>query len=163
MISLNLTVNAASINPTPTEKTIKNINGNQENKTVQCNSDLVTAITTINAQNDAPKLIALETILDTTNKYLGIYTFLINAAFPIIAPIAEVVDSEKKLKASCPVNKYNGKLSTENLNRFEYTTDNTAIIHNGFNSVQNTPKTDLLYLILISLATNSFNSGWNFI
>ena len=70
--------------------------------------------------------------------------------------------SLKKLKITCPLSKYNGKFSISNLKRFEKTTDNTIIINNGFNSVHRTPNAERLYLILISRATNSRNSGWNF-
>ena len=73
----------------------------------------------------------------------------------IIADIELVVESEKKLKTTCPLSKYNGKFSTSNLNKLEKTTDKTIIIHNGLSNVQSTPNTERLYLILISLATNS--------
>ena len=41
------------------------------------NSTRIAIMTNNNAENDAAKLITLEHIRDTTNKYLGIYTFLI--------------------------------------------------------------------------------------
>ena len=41
----------------------------------------------------------------------------------------------------------------------EKTIDNTVIIKRGFSKVHNTPKTDLLYFIFISRATNSFSNG----
>ena len=76
-------------------------------------------------------MIRLEHTLDITNTYFGTYTFFIRDALPIIADIAFVVASLKKLKITCPHNKYNGKFSISNLNRFEKTTDNTIIINNA--------------------------------
>ena len=163
IISLNFTTKADNNNPTPSENTTMNPNGITAKTTFQCNSALVAIITTSNAVNDANKLIKLENTLEITNKYLGIYTFLINAALLITADIALVVASEKKLKIICPLNKYKGKFSTLNLKIFEKTKDNTIIIQSGFSKVQRTPSTDLLYFILISLETNSLKSGWNFI
>ncbi|CUP17874.1 Uncharacterised protein [Dorea longicatena] len=93
MISLNFTVSAANINPTPIEKTIRYTNGIITKNIVKCNSCLVNNITRINAQNDDRILIELDAILDTTNKYLGIYTFFINGAFPNIDVIAPEVAS----------------------------------------------------------------------
>ena len=93
MISLNFTVSAANINPTPIEKTIRYTNGITTKNIVKCNSCLVNNITRINAQNDDRILIELDAILDTTNKYLGIYTFFINGAFPNIDVIAPEVAS----------------------------------------------------------------------
>ena len=90
---------------------------------------------------------------------MGTYIFLIKDALLIIAVIELVVESEKNVNTTCPLNKYNGKFSTSNLNKFEKTTERTIIIHNGFNNVHNTPKTERLYFILISLATNSCNKG----
>jgi hypothetical protein len=70
-----------------------------------------------------------------------------------------VVASLKKLKITCPLNTYNGKFSTSNLNILENTMDRIIIINNGFNNVHKTPRTERLYLILISRATNSDNKG----
>ena len=50
---------------------------------------------------------------------------------------------------------------TEDLNKFEKTTDKIIIMNNGFNKVHNTPRTDRLYLIFTSLATSSSSSGRN--
>lgn len=155
MISLNFTVTAAKINPTPKHKITSKIKGIGTNKTLQCSSALVATITNSNAVNDAIRLIKLENTLDTTNKYLGIYIFLISDELLMIADMELVVESEKKVKITCPLNKYNGKFSTSNLNKFEKTTDKTIIMNNGFNSVQSTPKTERLYLIFMSLAISS--------
>ena len=103
IISLNFTVIAAKTNPTPREKnTIKN-NGIGTRSTVQCNSALVASITKISAVKDAIKLIKLEKTFDNTNRYLGTYTFFINAALETIEDIALVVESEKKLNITCPL------------------------------------------------------------
>ena len=163
IISLNFTVIAANINPTPKEKKTIKISGTGTNNIVQCNSALVTIMTNIKAVNEAIKLIKLENTFDNTNKYLGTYTFLIKAALDTIDDIALVVASEKKLKITCPLIIYNGKFSISYLNRLENTTESTIIMHNGFNKVQRTPRTDLLYLIFISLATSSSSNGINFL
>jgi hypothetical protein len=94
--------------------------------------------------------------------YFGTYTFLIKEAFPTIADIAFVVASLKKLKITCPLNKYNGKFSISNRNKFENTTDRTAIIRRGFNNVHSTPNTERRYLIFTSLDTSSSRSGLYF-
>lgn len=160
-ISLNLTAIAPKINPVPKENTITKSNGIIDNKIVQCSSARVANITQINAVKEAIKLMEHDNTLDTINKYFGIYIFLINGALPIIEVIELEVASEKKLKITCPLSKYNGKFSTSNLNKFAKTMESTIIMNNGFNKVQRTPNTDLLYLILMSLETNSFNNGRN--
>ena len=71
-------------------------------------------------------------------------------------------DSEKKLKINCPLNKYTGKYSISNLNKFENTTESTIIINNGLRIVQSTPSMDFLYFVLMSLAISSLKSGRNF-
>ena len=150
---------AESINPIPKQNPTRRSMGTGTNKTVQCNSARVATITNSNAVNEAIKFIKLEKTLDRTNKYLGTYIFLIKDALLIIAVIELVVESEKNVNTTCPLNKYNGKFSTSNLNTFEKTTERTIIIHNGLYYVHNTPKTERLYFILISLATNSCNKG----
>ena len=84
---------ADKIIPTPNENNTNNISGIGDNITVQCNSERIAIITRSNAVNEAIRLIKLENTLEITNKYFGTYTFLINAAFPVIADIALDVDS----------------------------------------------------------------------
>ena len=57
---------------------------------------LVTIITINIAIKENPKLTKPDKILENGNRYLGIYTFLINAEFDIIEFNALVVDSELK-------------------------------------------------------------------
>ena len=65
----------------------------------------------------------------------------------------------KKLNITCPLSTYNGKCSISNLKIFENTTERMIIIQSGFRSVHKTPRTERLYLIFTSLATNSDNNG----
>nr|WP_235901297.1 hypothetical protein [Anaerovibrio slackiae] len=51
------------------------------------------------------KFTQLDNTLDTGNKYLGTYTFFNSEALSKIAFIAKLVDSEKKEKNTCPINK----------------------------------------------------------
>ena len=62
----------------------------------------------MSAANDAIRLMALETVLERTNMYLGTYTFLMRGALSIIAVISIVVAAEKKLKTTWPARRYNG-------------------------------------------------------
>ena len=71
IMSLNLTVIADRIKPTPRQKRTNNIKGIGISKTVQCNSALIATITRSNAVNDAIRLIKLEKTLEITNKYFG--------------------------------------------------------------------------------------------
>ena len=49
------------------------------------------------------------------------------------------------------------------MTNIENTIDRIVIISNGFSNVHKTPKTDFRYFIFTSLATNSYNNGWNFL
>ena len=59
IISLNLTVTADKIIPTPNENNTNNISGIGDSITVQCNSERIAIITRSNAVNEAIRLIKL--------------------------------------------------------------------------------------------------------
>jgi len=102
----------------------------------------------------------LETVLDKGNKYLGMYTFLISGALPIIEYSALVVASELNEKINEPVKKYIGKLGILCLNSVENTIVITIIINKGFRTVHKRPKTDLRYRTFISRITSSCSKFW---
>ena len=93
--------------------------------------------------------------------HAGLVIGVSRGALPIIADIAFVVASLKKLKITSPHNKYNGKFSISNLNRFEKTMDKTVIIRSGFSSVHKTPSMERRYFTFTSLETSSFKNGLN--
>jgi hypothetical protein len=63
---------------------------------------------------------------------------------PTIECMAKVVDSLKKLKISCPLNRYSGKYSISKRNIVENIIVRTNMVSSGLRSDQSMPSTLLL-------------------
>jgi len=83
--------------PIPNEKTKTKKTGTGNRNIVQLNDSPIMINTIIKAMNEKRTFIIEDKILEIGNRYFGTYIFFMTPPFPTIDPIANVVDSLKKL------------------------------------------------------------------